>query len=300
MKKVVYRSLLIIGLVSFGGFVQAQDLVKEGAEIQQITAGHQFTEGPFWHEDGFLLYSDIPANKIFKWTPEEQKTIFLDPSGNSNGITDDLHGGMVIAQHAGKVSQLDAEGNTTLLLDSYQGKRFNSPNDLMVTSDGTLYFTDPPYGVQPEDRELDFCGVYRWKDGMEEAELLFDEFETPNGLVFAPDESRFYVNDTQTGQIYVFDIDDDGTVSEGSLFAEVGPATNNGAADGMVVDENGNLYSTGPGGIHIFDAEGNKLTHIETPETVTNLDWGREGNQTLFMTSPTGIYTLEMNVNGWW
>lgn len=299
MKKVVYLSFLIVGLM-LTDIVQGQDILKESAEIQQITAGHQFTEGPFWHDDGFLLYSDIPANKIFQWTPEGKKIIFLDPSGNSNGITDDRKGGMIIAQHAGTLSRVDTNGNTTLLLDSYQGKRFNSPNDLMVTSEGIIYFTDPPYGVQPEERELDFSGVYRWKKGMEEAELLFDEFETPNGLVFTPDENHFYVNDTQTGQIYVFDVAEDGNVSKGALFAKVGSAASNGAADGMVVDEAGNLYTTGPGGVHVFDDEGNKITLIETPERVTNLEWGGEDNKILYMTSPSGVYSLEMNSKGQW
>ncbi|MEX0720401.1 MAG: SMP-30/gluconolactonase/LRE family protein [Balneolaceae bacterium] len=279
------------------GSLMAQELKEEGAEIQQITEGHQFTEGPFWHSDGFLLYSDIPANQIYKWTPGGEKEIFLELSGHSNGITADGNGGMITAQHDGKLSRLSTEGETTILADTYNGNRLNSPNDVAVTSNGTIYFTDPPYGVDDEKRELDFSGVYRFKEGWDEPELLYDEFNTPNGIVFSLDENRFYVNDTQTGRIMVFEVDENGKVSEGSLFAEVGKAAPTGAADGMVVDENGNLYSTGPKGIHIFDKEGNEMETVSTPR-VTNLEFGTEDNRTLFMTSPAGVYSVRMKVRG--
>ncbi|MEX0845627.1 MAG: SMP-30/gluconolactonase/LRE family protein [Balneolaceae bacterium] len=298
MKKSIFAVLTLICFIHTGTLLQGQDLVKEGEEIQQITEGHQFTEGPFWHSDGFLLYSDIPANKIYKWIPDGEKEVFLDPSGHSNGITGDGDDGMIIAQHDGRVSHLTKDGDLTELASSYNGKRLNSPNDLALSSDGYLYFTDPPYGVEAEDRELNFSGVYRIPENGGDPELLFNEFGTPNGIVFSPDESRFYVNDTQSGHIMVFEVDEDRVVSEGSLFAEVGNASKTGAADGMVVDEAGNIYTTGPGGIHVFTPDGNELQHIQTPQSVTNLEWGGENNNKLFMTSPDGVYVLKMAVSG--
>ncbi len=206
---------------------------------------------------------------------------------------------MLIARHAGQVAHVTLNGDIMILADSYDEKRLNSPNDLALTSSGHIYFTDPPYGVQEEDRELDFSGVYRIPEQGGSPDLLFDGFNRPNGIIFSTDESRFYVNDTETGQIFVFEINEDGSVSEGELFAEVGSPTNAGAADGMAVDENDRIYSTGPGGVHVFDTEGNKVAMIETPVSVTNLAWGGEDNNLLYMTAAEGVYVIPLNVVGW-
>lgn len=298
MKKSVFAVFTGLFLISVT-LLPAQDIVPDDAVPEQITFEHQFTEGPYWHPDGFLLYSDIPANKIYKWTPNGEKEVFLDPSGNSNGIIGDGDDGIIIARHAGQVAHVSIDGEVTILTDSYNEKRLNSPNDLALTSSGHIYFTDPPFGIREEDRELDFSGVYRIRERGSLPELLFDGFNRPNGIIFSTDENRFYVNDTETGQIYSFEVNEDGSVSEGALFAEVGPASNTGAADGMAVDENDNIYSTGPGGVHVFDMEGNKIAMIETPVTVTNLAWGGEDNNLLYMTAAEGIYVIPLKVAGW-
>lgn len=299
MKYSVFAVLTGLLLILSGVALMAQDIIPEGAEPEQITEGHQFTEGPYWHPDGFLLYSDIPANQIYKWTPGGEKEVFLEPSGNSNGIIGDGSDGIIIAQHAGQVAHVSLDGELTILIESYDDKRLNSPNDLALTTSGFIYFTDPPYGVNEEDRELDFSGVYRIRSRGGLPQLLFDEFNRPNGIIFSPDESRFYVNDTETGQIFSFDVNEDGSVSEGAYFAEVGTPTNMGAADGMAVDENGNLYSTGPDGVHIFNPEGSKIGMIPTPVSVTNLDWGGDDKNLLYMTAAEGVYVITLNVTGW-
>ena len=278
-------------MITFG-----QEVVDENAEPEIITEGYEFTEGPLWHESGYLLFSDIPANTVYKWTPGEGAEMYLKPSGHSNGLAYDREGNLLLAQHDGLVSRLSNSKNLTVVVDNYQGKRLNSPNDLAIKSDGSIYFTDPPFGVSDKDKELDFSGVYRYSED-NGLQLLIDDFDLPNGIVFSPDESRLYVNDSQHDHIRVFDLKEDGSLANGKIFAEM-ESDAEGAADGMKVDTEGNLYSTGPGGLWIFSPEGKLLQQIETPKRITNVAWGGSNFSFLFLTAPNVVYQLETNKKG--
>lgn len=274
------------------------EILAPNTQVEQIATGFQFTEGPVWHPEGFLLFSDIPANTIYKWQPGQEPEIFRQPSGNANGNTLDNSERMVTAEHGNRrVSLTEKGGQIVTLATHYQEKRLNSPNDLVVKSDGSIYFTDPPYGIKPEQEELGFYGVYRLApDG--KLALLVDDFVRPNGIVFSPDETKLYVNDSEKGHIRIFDVKSDGMLANGKLFANMKPPSEAGAADGMKVDIKGNVYSTGPGGIWIFSPIGKLLGIIETPEAPANLAWGDSDYQTLFITANNSLYRVRLQIPG--
>ena len=198
---------------------QLLDLVDPAADIEQIATNCQFTEGPLWHATGqFLLFSDIPANKMRKWDADAGMTVFRDPSGKSNGLTYDKGGHLIACEHANRrVSLTTADGDVITIASHYEGKRLNSPNDIVVKSDGSLYFTDPPYGLSAaygveSEKELDFQGVYRLSADYETLTLLVDDFDRPNGICFSPDESILYINDTERMHVRAFDVQPDGTI----------------------------------------------------------------------------------------
>lgn len=295
-KKKCFSMLIAVFLLT--STVSAQENGLAAGAAEKVTEGFKFTEGPYWHADGYLLFSDIPANVIYKWTPGSVKSdIFIKPSGNSNGIAMDPEGRFILAQHEGKISALNSDRQMVVLAERFKEKRLNSPNDLTIASDGTIYFTDPPFGVDEEDKELMFSGVYMLKEEGS-PQLLFDGFETPNGIVLSGDESKIYVNDTGSGEIMVFEVAPDGTFESPESFASVGTSSDSGAADGMVVDKQGRLYSTGPGGLFVFSPEGEQLEKIELPDRATNMAWGGDGNRTLYITTPSAIYRLEMTTEG--
>lgn len=277
---------------------ESSSVLIEGNEPEIVTGPHEFTEGPYWHPDGYLLFSDIPANRVYRWSELEGLDVYLEPSGNSNGIEADIDGSILLAQHAGRVSRLSSDGELTVIAETYEGQRLNSPNDIAVHSNGTIYFTDPPFGVSDEDRELDFSGVYRLStDG--DLTVVYDEFEFPNGVVFSADESKLYVSDSGTGTVMMFDVDADGIASSPGEFANIGAmGTGAGAADGMEMDEDGNLYTTGPQGLIIFDDEGNQLHLIEFDEQITNVGWGGEDSNDLYITGRDNVYRYTMNATG--
>lgn len=295
MSRIISIVCTLIFVVLPASLTFGQQIIKEGAEPIKVTSEYQFTEGPLWHSSGYLLFSDIPANTVYKWAPGEKAVEYLKPSGHSNGLTFDQDGRLLLAQHDGAVARLTKENELSTVVDSYDGKRLNSPNDLTVKSDGLIYFTDPPYGVSDGAKELDINGVYRYSRD-EGLQLLADDFDRPNGIVFSPDEKRLYVNDTRHNHIRVFKINEDGLPEDGKIFA-VMKADGDGAADGMKVDTEGNLYTTDPGGLWIFSPDGELLQQVDTP-WITNLAWGGAEGSTLFMTAPDAVYKLEMNQKG--
>lgn len=288
---------LLILTMALWGCSESVNPVQGEPEI--VTSGFQFTEGPYWHPDGFLLFSDIPASIIYKWTPgQEESEIYIEPSGNSNGINAMPDGTVIVAQHAGRVSEINENDELVPIVEQFDGMRLNSPNDLIARSDGLIYFTDPDFGVSDEDKELDFSGVYRINhDGS--LTVIYDEFALPNGIAFSPDESRLYINDSATGQIIQMDVLENGDVENPRPFANVGEMGELGGADGMVTDSNGRLYTTGPNGFIVFDSSGVQIHQIRFDHQITNLAWGGSDKSELYITSPNDVYRLRMNTQGW-
>jgi sugar lactone lactonase YvrE len=279
----------------------ARQLMPEGTVIEQLAGGFGFTEGPVWLGD-HLLFSDIPQNRIVRWqmlAHGPEVTTFRTPSGNSNGLTLDRSGRLVACEHSTRrVTRTEIDGTITVLADSYQGKRLNSPNDIVVRADGSIYFTDPPYGLDQMSawKEIPFNGVYRLApDGV--LILLADDFDRPNGLAFSPDEQILYVNDTARGHIRAFDVSTKGDISNGRVLIEI-KGEEPGGPDGMKVDSQGNIYCTGPGGFWIIDQGGKCLARVKPPELPANLAWGDADWQGLYMTCRTSLYCIRVSVPG--
>lgn len=292
-------------------------LVPRDAQIEKLADGYMFTEGPVWVRRGqpgpYLLFSDIPANAIRKWSPTEGTSDFMypvfdgDPGDRSqvgsNGLLIDGEGRLVLCEHGNRrVSRVENDGSLTVLADRYDGKRLNSPNDAVFHSNGWLYFTDPPYGLAGQDvdpdKELGFNGIYRVSpEG--EVELLVHDQTRPNGLGLSPDERTLYVaNSDRSDKVwYAYDVLEDGTLASGRVFYDVNDQEAPGAADGMAIDRNGNLFATGPGGIWVISPDGTHLGSIQPDEVPANAGWGDDGN-TLYMTGRTGLYRIRLNTGG--
>jgi YD repeat-containing protein len=273
-------------------------LVDKKAKVEKVAGDFKFVEGPVWNPEGYLLFSDIPANQIIKFVPGSAPTVFREPSGNSNGLTYDPSGRLLMCEHTNRrVTRLEPDGGITVLAASYESRRLNSPNDIVVRSDGSIYFTDPPYGIpQGEKQELDFQGVYKISpDG--KLALLARDFERPNGLALSPDEHTLYIDDSERRHVRASDVAPDGTISNGRVLAEL-KSDREGGPDGMKVDRKGNLYVTGPGGIWVFNSAGRHLGTILTPELPANCGWGDKDFRTLYMTARTGLYKIRLKVAG--
>jgi gluconolactonase len=274
------------------------DILDDSAKLEKVAGNFQFIEGPIWHPDGFLLFSDIPANIIYKFGSNQQVEVFRRPSGKANGNTLDKENRLLTAEHENRrVSRTEKDGKVITLADRYEGKKLNSPNDLVVKSDGSIYFTDPSYGVSKEQEELGFYGVYRLaSDG--KLTLLVKDLVLPNGIAFSPDEQKLYVNNSEAKYIAVFDVKPDGTVTNERLFADLKDASQGGVPDGLKVDLQGNVYSTGPGGVWILSPDGKLLGKISVPETATNLAWGESDRKTLYITAYTSLYRIRLKIAG--
>jgi gluconolactonase len=244
-----------------------------------------------------LLFSDIPANRIYRWTAESNIEVWREPTGNSNGLTLDREGRLIACEHTTRrVSRTEGDGTVITLADQYQGKRLNSPNDVVVKSDGTIYFTDPPYGIEPEEREQPCNGVYRiLMDGT--IELLIDDFDRPNGLAFSPDESILYVDDSPRRHVRAFDVQADGRLTNSRILADL-DHPQPGSPDGMKVDEAGHLFVTGATGIWVFEPDGTHLGVIVTPERPANCAWGDADRKSLYITARTSLYRIRVKVPG--
>ena len=279
------------------------DLIDPAAEPELVADGFQFTEGPVWDPAQVcLFFSDIPANTIFKWSPEGGVVAYRQPSCHSNGLTLDGQGRLLSCEHSGRRVSIEADGELKTVVDSYQGKKLNSPNDLIVCQNGDIIFTDPPYGLSNRhgvaaEQELPFLGVYRLPFGESEPILLVDDFERPNGLAITADEKTLYVDDTQRGHIRAFDVQEDGSLANGKVLAEL-KGDEEGAPDGMKLDRNGNIYCTGPGAVWVFNPVGDLLGKIKLPLPAANLNWGGEDRQTLFFTARTDVYRIACKVGG--
>jgi gluconolactonase len=276
-------------------------IVPRGAELERVAGGLGFTEGPVWCGD-YLLFSDIYYSRIVRLrllSNGPELTTFRSPSGGSNGMTLDGSRRLVVCEHySRRVTRTEVDGTVKVLAEHYKGKRLNSPNDVVVRSDGSIFFTDPHFGlgVPPQWKEQSFNGVYRLApDG--ELELLVDDFDMPNGLAFSPDESVLYVDDSARRHIRAFDIDKDGSVTRSRMFIEMG-GKEVGLPDGMKVDTEGNVYCTGPGGIWVIAPDGTCLGRIMMDEQPANVAWGDADWKSLYITACTSVYRLRLNVPG--
>jgi sugar lactone lactonase YvrE len=285
-------------------------IVPDGAQIEKLAGGFTFLEGPVWDRPGgFLLFSEwsSSANRILQWTPDGQVTTFRKPSHDSNGLTLDRQGRLITCEQGNRrVSRTEKDGSIVSVAEQYNGRRLNSPNDVVVKSDGSIYFTDPPYDLFYVDarygpyyageQELPYAGVFRVSpDG--QLALLVDDFDGPNGLALSPDEKILYVDDSVRAHIRAFDVRADGTVANGRLFVEL-KSRGSGVADGMKVDVEGNVYCAGPGAIEVFDPSGKALGTIKLPEPAANLGWGGTDGKGLFATAQTSLYRIRLNIPG--
>src|SRR2546423_9511020 len=271
---------------------QLHELVDPDAEVEQLLTGCTFTEGPIWMADGSLHFSDMPGDKRRRWHPDEGVTVLRDPSNKCNGMTIDNDGNLIVCEHVtSSVVRERPDGERETLATHYQGKELNSPNDVIVASDGAIIFTDPTYGRMPgfgveREQDLDFQGVYRIAPGGGDPELLIGDFAQPNGLCFSPDESLLYINDTDRAHIRVFDVGPSHALSNGRVFAEGigdGDLAKGGLVDGMKADERGNVWVTGPAGVWVFSPGGEHLGVVEIPEGVGNLHWGGPERKWMFV-----------------
>ncbi len=303
-------------------------IIPAGATLERIATGFTWVEGPVWSNGG-LFFAEIPSNSIRRWTPSKGASIFLQPSGykgsdaygrepGTNGMTLDVRGRLTVAGHAQRdiirFESLDPKSTQTILADTYQGKRLNSPNDLVYRSDGSLYFTDPPYGLRTQkdsdpEKQLQVNGVYRIPHALEhkpgaqpareDLQLLITDLTRPNGIAFSPDEKYLYVNNSEPRKIWMrYRVQPDGSLTEPKLLYDATADPRIGAPDGMKVDTQGNIYSAGPGGVWIFSPEGKPLGTIVMPERVGNVAWGGPDRKTLYICASTSLYRVHLKIAG--
>ena len=273
-------------------------IVPAGAKLEKLVTGMKFSEGPVWvaRECGYLVFSDIPSDELKRWTPKEGLTTFRKPSDNANGNTVDRQDRLVSCEHSGRrVSRLEKDGTLRTLVDRYDGRKFNSPNDVAVKSDGTVWFTDPDYGLGGKPHDYEGCFVFRFDPKTKALTVLARDFDKPNGICFSPDEGKLYVADSgKPRHIRMFDVQKDGTVTGGSVFCEI----DQGVPDGIRCDAKGRIFSSAGDGVHIFAPDGKLIGKILMPETPANLSFGGKNGKTLFITARTSLYSIELLTKG--
>jgi gluconolactonase len=296
------------------------NIITPGTKIEKIADGFQFTEGPVWHPDGYLLFSDPNTNSIYRYDPSTKNiSVYMSHSGytgvdigeygqpGSNGLVIDKDGRLIIDQHGNRrVIRIEKKGPVTILADKFNGKRFNSPNDIVLKSDGTIYFTDPPYGLpnffDDKRKELDYSGVFMIKNS--EITLVSKDLGGPNGLAFSPDEKFFYVTNWDirdihhTKTIWKYEVNPDGTLANGEIFFDFNFTEDEEALDGLKIDKEGNLFVSAPGGIWVISPDAKLLGKIVTPERPANLAWGDEDAKTLYLTAHSSLYKIRVNTGG--
>jgi gluconolactonase len=296
------------------------EIIPAGTVIEKVADGFSFTEGPVWHPDGYLLFSDPNTNTIYRYNPKNHNvTVYMSHSGytgadigeygqpGSNGLAIDREGRLIVDQHGNRrVVRFEKKGPLTVLADQIDGKRFNSPNDIVLKSDGTIYFTDPPYGLpgffDDKRKELDYSGVFMIKNG--KVQVVSKDLGGPNGLAFSPDEKYFYLTNWDirdihhTKTLWRYEVQPDGTFKNGKIFFDWNNTIDEEALDGMKVDKEGNLFVSAPGGVWILSPDGKLLGKIETPERAANMAWGDEDGKTLYLTAHSSLYKIRVSTGG--
>lgn len=291
------------------------EILPPGTMLEKLAGGFLFTEGPVWHPDGYLLFSDPNANAIYRWSDADGLSVYRPKSGytgadigeykqpGSNGLAIDADGRLTIAEHGNRrVTRVERTGAVTVLADRFEGARLNSPNDLVYRSDGTAYFTDPPFGLprayDDAGKELPHSGVYLWANGS--VRLVSTDLRGPNGVALSPDEAHLYVGnwDELRKVVMRYDVRPDGSLANPVVFADLTSAPGEDAIDGVKVDMRGNVYVSGPGGVWIYSKAGTLLGTLSGPEHPHNMAWGGDDGRTLYLTSQTGLYRVRLGVQG--
>jgi gluconolactonase len=281
-----------------------REVVGDSVAFEQVATGFLFTEGPLWHaRDHYLLFSDMPGDHLRKWNAQDGVTTFRRPANQSNGLAWDRDGRLLTCEHTtSRLTRTEHDGRITVLASHYDGRELNSPNDVIVHSSGTIYFSDPTFGRaefygNPRECDLPFRGVYAVQPDGSGLRLLADDFGQPNGLCFSADEKQLFINDTEKQHIRVFDVRPDGTLAGGRVWAQT-TGEGAGAPDGMKIDSRSNLYSCGPGGIHVFAPDAACLGVIQVPEYTANFAWGDSDYRSLYITASTSLYRIRTRVPG--